>query len=65
MRDRIALRRSEEGWSVSVPGLPGCWSQGQTEAEAIENIEAAIREYVAVAEELLQDSEIREIELAP
>ena len=65
MRYRIALRRSEEGWSVSVPGLPGCWSQGQTEAEAIENIEAAIREYVAVAEELLQDSEIREIELAP
>ena len=25
---RIALRASEEGYSVSVPGLSGCWSQG-------------------------------------
>lgn len=51
---RIALRASEEGYSVSVPGLPGCWSQGATEAEALENIRAAIREYLAVAAELTQ-----------
>src|SRR5919112_952962 len=37
MRYRIALLQSEEGFSVSVPGLPGCWSQGSTEEEAIEN----------------------------
>jgi predicted RNase H-like HicB family nuclease len=35
---RTALCASEEGYSVSVPGLPGCWSQGATEAEALENI---------------------------
>ena len=27
MRYRIALHLSEEGYSASVPGLPGCWSQ--------------------------------------
>ena len=35
MRYKIALHKSEEGYSVSVPGLPGCWSQGDTEDEAI------------------------------
>ena len=30
------------------PGLPGCWSQGATRAEAAETIEAAMREYLAV-----------------
>ncbi len=53
MKYRIALRKSEEGYSVSVPGLPGCWSQGATELEALENIRDAIREYLEVAAELL------------
>lgn len=44
MRYRIALHQSDEGFSVSVPGLPGCWSQGATESEAIENIKDAIRD---------------------
>lgn len=48
MRYRIALRKSEEGFSASVPGLPGCWSQGATEKEAVENIRDAIREYLSV-----------------
>ena len=47
VRHKVALRKSEEGYSVSVPGLPGCWSQGTTKAEALENIEDAIREYLA------------------
>lgn len=64
MRYRIALHRSEEGISVSVPGLPGCWSQGATEAEAIENIKDAIREYLAVVEEQLRGTEARDIEVA-
>ena len=54
MRYRIAIQRSEEGYSVSVPRLPGCWSQGATEAEAITNIRDAIREYLAVVEEQLR-----------
>ncbi len=48
----IALTRSEEGYSVSCPGLPGCWSQGKTEDEALANIKDAIQEYLAVAREL-------------
>ena len=49
MRYRIALHKSEEGYSVSVPGLPGCWSQGATEKEALDNIRDAISEYISVA----------------
>lgn len=64
MRYRIALHQSEEGFSVSVPGLPGCWSQGVTDVEAVENIKDAIREYLAVVEEQLGGKEIREIEVA-
>ena len=64
MRYKIALHHSDEGYSVSVPGLPGCWSQGQTEAKALANIEVAIREYFSVVEDLLRDAEVREIELA-
>ncbi len=39
---------SEEGFAVSCPKLPGCWSEGATEAEALENIRIAIQEYLAV-----------------
>ena len=63
MRCRIALHQSEEGYSVSVPGLPGCWSQGTTEQEAVENIRDAIREYLSAVEEQLRGEEIREIEV--
>ena len=55
---------SEEGYSGSVPGLPGCWSQGATEQEAMENIKDAIREYLAVVDERLRGEDVREIEVA-
>lgn len=60
MRYKIALRKTEEGYSVSVPGLPGCWSQGDTEEQAIANIREAIKEYRAVAEELATGATITE-----
>ena len=63
MKYRIALDKSEEGYSVSVPGLPGCWSQGATEQEALENIREAIREYLSVVNEQLRSEDIREIEV--
>ncbi|MBI4730184.1 MAG: type II toxin-antitoxin system HicB family antitoxin [Acidobacteria bacterium] len=62
-RYKIALHRSDEGVAVSVPGLPGCWSQGKDEDEAIENIRDAIEAYVAVADEQLEGAEVREIEV--
>jgi predicted RNase H-like HicB family nuclease len=61
---KVALYPTEEGFSVSVPGLPGCWSQGETEDEALKNIEDAIREYLAVAAELAQGAEVREVEVS-
>jgi predicted RNase H-like HicB family nuclease len=61
---KIALRESEEGFSVSVPGLPGCWSQGGTEEEALENIQDAIREYLAAVDDLLEGQQVREVEVA-
>jgi len=61
---RVVLRHSEEGYSVSCPGLPGCWSQGVTEEEALANIQIAIREYVEAAEELARDDESRVVEVA-
>ena len=64
MKYRIALLQSDEGYSVSVPGLPGCWSQGATEQEAVENIRTAIREYLAARDEMLWGTTSREIEVA-
>ena len=64
MKYKIALRESDEGFSASVPGLPGCWSQGATEEEAIGNIRDAIKEYLAAAEELSEGAIIREIDIA-
>ncbi|MBI5248102.1 MAG: type II toxin-antitoxin system HicB family antitoxin [Desulfomonile tiedjei] len=64
MKYKIILQPSEEGYSVSVPGLPGCWSQGVTEEEAIENIKDAILEYLAARNDLFPDAEVREIEIA-
>ena len=51
-RYTVSILKSDEGFSVWVPGLPGCASQGQTEQEALENIQDAIKEYLEVAEEL-------------
>jgi predicted RNase H-like HicB family nuclease len=64
MKYKIALERSDEGFSVSVPGLPGCWSQGVTEAEALANVRAAIAEYLVVRDDLMLGADIREVEVA-
>jgi predicted RNase H-like HicB family nuclease len=64
MKYKIALHHDDEGYSVSVRGLPGCWSQGATEAEAVENIAEAIREYLAARDEMIGGSDMREIEVA-
>ena len=66
---KIILIHSDEGYSVSVPSLPGCCSQGNTEDEAIDNIKVAVREYLEVKEDLggkdlEEGAEVREIELA-
>jgi len=64
MRYKIALHESEEGFSVSVPGLPGCWSQGETEEEALRNIQDAIQEYLAAIDDLFHGATVREVDVA-
>ena len=63
MKYKVILLRSEEGVAASVPGLPGCWSQGTTEQDALENIRSAIQDYLAVVNEQTQGAEVREVEV--
>ena len=61
MKHAVVLEESAAGLAASVPGLPGCRSQGDTEAEAIANTRDAIREYREVAKELAQAAGSRRI----
>ena len=63
MKYKVVLYQSPEGYSASCPGLPGCWSQGSTESEAIDNIRSAIAEYLAAVNETVAGSDVREIEV--
>jgi len=51
MKYPVILIKSDEGFAVSCPALPGCWSQGNTEADALTNIREAIQLWLEVAEE--------------
>lgn len=51
MKYKIVLQHSEEGYSVFCPALPGCWSQGESEEEAMQNIRFAIQEYLSAVVE--------------
>ena len=64
MKYKVALKKSKEGYSVSCPGLPGCWSQGKTEDEALENIQDAIREYLEAAVKISKGAKVREVEVS-
>lgn len=63
MKYKVVLQRSEEGVAASVPGLPGCHSQGENEGDALINIRSAIQEYLAVVTEQTQGAEVREVEV--
>ena len=63
MKYMVRVEESDEGFAVSVPRLPGCHSQGQTEAEALANVADAIREYLEVASDLAQSAGAKQIEI--
>lgn len=60
MKYKVLIEESNEGFAVSVPGLPGCHSQGETEGEALVNIADAIREYLEVVEELAASAGVKQ-----
>ena len=45
----VLIPQEEGGYTVIVPALPGCVSQGETEQEALANIKDAIRGWLTVA----------------
>lgn len=61
---KVELIKSEEGYAIGCPELPGCWSQGDSEAEALENIKDAIANYISAVEELNIKKEIRYVEVS-
>jgi predicted RNase H-like HicB family nuclease len=63
MKYTVLIEKSDEGFAISVPGLPGCHSQGDTEAEALANIADAIREYLDVVEELTRSAGAKKAEV--
>lgn len=64
MKYSVIIRKSEYGYDVHVPALPGCHSQGDTERGAIENIKDAIRTYIEMEKEELKGAQVREVEVA-
>lgn len=52
MRFKVVLEPSEDGgYTVYVPSLPGCISEGETTAEALANIQEAITLYLEPVED--------------
>ncbi len=49
----VTLDRDEDGvWVIECPSVPGCFSQGRTREEALENIKDAIKGCLEVRAEL-------------
>ncbi len=63
MKYQVNLKKTAEGYAIWCPNLPGCWSQGQTQQEALDNIKEAIIDYLVVREELNQDVELRYVDV--
>ena len=63
MKYRVVLEKNEEGYAIWCPGLPGCWSQGESEEAALENIRDAIETYLATVDELALEKESRVVEV--
>jgi predicted RNase H-like HicB family nuclease len=60
---RVNLEKTDEGYAVWCPGLPGCWSQGATEEDALANIRDAIETYLLTVEDLNQGKITRLVEV--
>lgn len=65
MRLSVVLERSPEGgYTVYVPSLPGCISEGETKATALRNIREAIQLYLEpVEDELIRAGRRQRVEV--
>ncbi len=64
MKYAVVVKASEDGYSISCPALPGCWSQGETEEEAVANIIEAIHDYQAAVMAAYKNENVREVEVS-
>lgn len=60
----VVVHKSEYGYDVHCPILPGCNSQGDTLEEALENIKDAIATYLAMVTEEIKNEEVYKVEVA-
>ncbi len=64
----VFLEKAEEGgYTVTVPALPGCVSEGETREEALENIRDAIQAYLEALRrhgKSVPDVEVETVEIA-
>ncbi len=57
MRYKVNLNKTDKGYTIWCPALPGCWSLGATEEEALENIKYAIKAYLNTMDETTKIAE--------
>lgn len=57
MMFHVVIKRDEDGWIVAeCPALPGCFSQGKTEQEALANIKEAITAWLWAEDQKAADA---------
>lgn len=64
MKYEVILKKSDEGYSVHCPGLPGCRSQGDTEEDALSNIAEAIADFLMAVREETKNEDVRQVDVA-
>jgi predicted RNase H-like HicB family nuclease len=63
-RFRVAIHRANGSYIAQVVDLPGCFSRGATEVEALENARSAIRAYLWLAQLLAGDTATVQLEIS-
>ncbi len=63
MRYKVKLNKTNIGYAIWCPALPGCWTLGETEEEALENIKDAIKDYLTTMDDVNKNAELRYVEV--
>jgi predicted RNase H-like HicB family nuclease len=63
MRYKVKLNKTKAGYAIWCPALPGCWTLGETEEEALENIKDAIKTYLENVDEVNKNAELRYVDV--
>lgn len=63
MRYQVKLNKIDKVYAIWCPALPGCWTVGETEQEALDKMKYAIQAYLETADEVSKDSEFYYVEV--